>query len=765
MSQSKPPRTWVKGGAVYGTAFVLCATSLTWVLQLWHANLRVPFGYIGDSLLFGAAVKCGQEHGWYLSNPDLGAPGGSQMFDLPMADNFHFLILKGLTAAGLDFAEATNLYFLLTFPLTAWSALFALRRLGVGAAPAITTSVLFAFLPYHFHRGIYHLFLAAYFLVPLMVLPILGLYLGPCPFFPPQGDEGKARFRPFAPRSLGVILLCLVFASAGIYYTFFACFLLLVAGLAGWLRRRQTHVLWSTGLLIGLLSAGFVANISPTLLYFHSHGKNAYTERTTYTSAENFGLKVTHMVLPLSHHRLLPLRRLRHTYDIAQPPSESEFATLGLAGTLGFSFLLFRGLVRRLDAPGRNEDGTPQLRVPSSFLPDGLSLLNLAALLLGTIGGLGTLFALLVNPSIRGYNRISVFIAFFSLTALALVLDWLCRKYSGSAWGRWLCRGLCTALAVVGVWDQTNAEFIPRYAANKLAYQSDRKFVRRIEAALPERSMVLQLPLIAYPEGHGWNVMYNYDHLRGYLHARRLRWSYGAVLGRPGWSWQEALAKKPLKELLPAAAAAGFAGVWVDRQGYEDGGANVEGELRRHLGRAPWRSQDGRLLFFDLRAYTRDLKRHWAPSLWEAYHLANTSPLLFTWRGGFYDLGAIKSRLCRWCSTRGELEITNGSSRPRKVVLKMCFSGGTRPARLRLAGSLLAGEFPLTANPRAELCRQVVVPPGRHLIPMTCDGPVFFLDDGSPLAFCVWDFTAQELGPDGKPLRFACCPEAFGGRP
>jgi phosphoglycerol transferase len=166
MSQAKLPRRWVKVAAVYGTAFVLCATSLTCVLQLWHANLRVPFGYIGDSLLFGAAVKCGQDHGWYLNNPDLGAPGGSQMFDLPMADNLHFLILKGMTAVGLDFAEATNLYFLLTFPLAAWSALFVLRRLGVGAEPAITTSVLFAFLPYHFYRGIYHLFLAAYYLVP-----------------------------------------------------------------------------------------------------------------------------------------------------------------------------------------------------------------------------------------------------------------------------------------------------------------------------------------------------------------------------------------------------------------------------------------------------------------------------------------------------------------------------------------------------------------------------------------------------------------------
>ena len=46
---------------------------------------------------------------------------------------------------------------------------------------------------------------------------------------------------------------------------------------------------------------------------------------------------------------------------------------------------------------------------------DGLVDLNLAALLLATFGGFGTLFGYLVSSWVRGYCRMSIFIAFFSL--------------------------------------------------------------------------------------------------------------------------------------------------------------------------------------------------------------------------------------------------------------------------------------------------------------------------------------------------------------
>ena len=49
--------------------------------------------------------------------------------------------------------------------------------------------------------------------------------------------------------------------------------------------------------------------------------------------------------------------------------------------------------------------------------------LTVAGILLATIGGFGSLFAFLVSPDIRAYNRITGFLAFFALVAVGIALD------------------------------------------------------------------------------------------------------------------------------------------------------------------------------------------------------------------------------------------------------------------------------------------------------------------------------------------------------
>src|SRR5205823_302872 len=85
--------------------------------------------------------------------------------------------------------------------------------------------------------------------------------------------------------------------------------------------------------------------------------------------------------------------------------------------------------------------------------------------------------------------------------------------------------------------------------------------------------------------------------------SRTLRWSYGAMKGRETDAWQAAVAARPLLELVPAVAQAGFDGLYVDRAGYEDGADQVERTLTRLLATPPLRSDDGRFLFFSLVDY------------------------------------------------------------------------------------------------------------------------------------------------------------------
>ena len=64
--------------------------------------------------------------------------------------------------------------------------------------------------------------------------------------------------------------------------------------------------------------------------------------------------------------------------------------------------------------------------------------------------------------------------------------------------------------------------------------------------------------------------MVDYDQVHPYLHSDELRWSYGAMKGRPEDVGDDV-------ESPSQAAALGFAGVAIDRFGYADNGAAVEG--------------------------------------------------------------------------------------------------------------------------------------------------------------------------------------------
>src|SRR5262245_29335120 len=167
--------TAARGRAIveYGVAAAASLVAAFVLLKLWAADLRVPFDYHGDSNSFGMLVKSIIDHGWYLSNPDLGAPAGLQMHDFPFADNFHLLVLKVMSAFSSDWALLFNLYFLLGFPLITLSALAVMRHFRVAYGPAALAAVLYAFLPSRLIKGEGHIFMDVFYQVPLAVLVVL----------------------------------------------------------------------------------------------------------------------------------------------------------------------------------------------------------------------------------------------------------------------------------------------------------------------------------------------------------------------------------------------------------------------------------------------------------------------------------------------------------------------------------------------------------------------------------------------------------------
>src|SRR5260370_10987462 len=142
-------------------SLTLCVAIMVTVMKLTRADLKVPFIYWCDALAVHTMVKGMIDGGWYWENNFLGAPGRFQMFDYPMADNLHFAVMKLISFTVPDFAVVCNVYYLLTFPLITLTSLCVFRCFKISYVPAIVGSLLYTFLPYHFHRSQPHLFLSA----------------------------------------------------------------------------------------------------------------------------------------------------------------------------------------------------------------------------------------------------------------------------------------------------------------------------------------------------------------------------------------------------------------------------------------------------------------------------------------------------------------------------------------------------------------------------------------------------------------------------
>jgi len=162
------------------------------------------------------------------------------------------------------------------------------------------------------------------------------------------------------------------------------------------------------------------------------------------------------------------------------------------------------------------------------------------------------------------------------------------------------------AVLLVGVLSQTSPTMVPGYAAAAARYESDGAFVRAIEAQLPGEASIFQLPYVPFPEGADPGHVGEYEDLFDSLHSNRLRWSGGAMEGRPT-DWVPAFLEKPLPQIMEGISALGFSGLYIDREGVSDY-RKLLSTLRPILGTAPLTGGGGRFAFFDLAAYNRRLR-------------------------------------------------------------------------------------------------------------------------------------------------------------
>ena len=203
------------------------------VLQLWRAHLNVPIsGAAGDSMFGLMFVKNMQTTGWFQGTPELGAPFGQDLTGYPVAvgDLWNMLALKFLSTF-LSPAATVNVFFILGFPVIAAVAYGCLRLLRVSRPFACALGAVYALLPYHFLRAEPHLFLSAYYALPVSCVLAVWLYHDRLALWAKSQGMPRTSWAALA----GALLL----AGTGLYYAAFTLVLLAAAGVLGSLAARK----------------------------------------------------------------------------------------------------------------------------------------------------------------------------------------------------------------------------------------------------------------------------------------------------------------------------------------------------------------------------------------------------------------------------------------------------------------------------------------------------------------------------------------------
>lgn len=518
-------------------------------------------------------IKTIKETGWYLVNPRVGGVTGGDLYDYVYSDSLSFLIIKLISLFVGNVYMIGNLFYFLNYFMVSCSSLYVCRKLKISNNISIVISVLYAFSVF-MQRRYCHMWLTPYFLLPLSCLVAIWICEGA--ILNKQEKFWKSR------RFYQSVVVSFFAASTGFYYAFFTCIIYAIAIVIRIITlgiKRYRKEVYSFFFIFSTI-IGVCLNVIPNVIYWIQNGTNSRGELVTRElgGSETFALKLIQLFLPRIDHRNSLLRNIANKYIQNYPlVNENETAALGIVASIGMIIALV-WIFSKVEGKKRI-----------------CSLLILGLFLVGTVGGVGSIFSLFVQTPMRSYNRISLMIMFLCLLCFAFVLDDIRIKLKKGLWGI-----LLMVILLVGLYDQTVSYVKPVNRAYNV--ESTRDFIAQMESQLEVDTLVFQLPYVNWPSGG------NYRLFAGYLESDELKWSFGAMQGRSEALWQENVAASDVDTMLTALIENGYGAVYLDlplyvQQAGQEAADNICRELTEILEIQPVISNNGELYFWNLKNF------------------------------------------------------------------------------------------------------------------------------------------------------------------
>ena len=545
-----------------GIGVVLTSLLVFFIFQLWGLHPRIPVIYSGDALSTLAALRNMRLGNWYWSTDKLGAPFGQDLHDIAaVADNLHLIILWiGIKIFRNEFL-VFNAYFFGSYLLTTTTGYVGSRMLHVQRAPALLIGITFSFLPYHYLQGPNHLFLAAYWAIPLWVAFLIRELMDDSvsPFTDQSLNFKSLRNWARKKSTITLAVIAIIATTTGLYYGFF--FIVLTSFIVIIRRVGQaTKFQWvpaASALIIGVFSLAI--QYFPVWNYQRIHGSNLSIVHRAIAEVEFYSLKLSNLLLPVAGHRLSFLDHLQQKSNPVYLIGEGSDA-LGLLGSIGFIGLILIMVFRLVHH--------------RSGLATALATFTIMSILTCIVGGLAQFIAVFGFTQLRVMARMSIVIAFpCVIFAVHLITKLSARR------GQAFVSIVLVFIGAISILDTNPGNQLPSFKSTSTKWAQDAALVRQIEAKLGSNAMIFQLPVVPFPESPPVEKMTDYEHLRGYLHSSSLKWSYGGVKGREA-DWQTKLSEKN-PDFIASLVRYNYQIIWINRTGYSDNGSGLIQDFKK----------------------------------------------------------------------------------------------------------------------------------------------------------------------------------------
>lgn len=571
-----------------GLLILTTLTACEVVLHLWEIDLSILLYNQEDSI--GVAALA-QDYISNISRNSLSAMpfNGGSYLEINTAF-IHKLLLKVICLFTSSFGFAGNILYLSGYFLVSFSMYTVLRKMKICNIIAYVSGILYAFLPYHKLRGIGHIYLGMYYMVPFICWIIYEIMDERRETLKSTDKEKKNFF-------WSAVIICVILALTDIYYVVFSCILLVAVGvLKFWENKKICYISFPLLLCGVMLLIIIITNIPYVLSLVSEKFQKISVSNRNLTDLEMHGLRISQLLLPIQDHRIDLLAQIRSFYDGSIADTESKTISLGCIMSCGFLLSVFYSLVCNIKT--RTEY---QLR--------NLGVLNLICIIFATIGGFN-IFIGMISPVIRCYNRMSVFIAAFSIMAVGLSLQALYEKIVKKK-SKFVFMLALVGLMIAGILDQNSMFDKEKYQENIQRDNNRQNMIEQIEKLVQEDSMIFMMPVITRNEEIQIYNLHPYEQQWPALYSDTLRWSASTSLGVKDQNrqWKTALSFMDIYEMLQNISVTGFRGIWLDEDGYDsEEFTRVKQQLDRYLGEALLVSDSGKQYFYSLEKFNNDME-------------------------------------------------------------------------------------------------------------------------------------------------------------